>query len=70
MATIALFGAGGKIGCRITDRLKDSPHQVHYVEIGDAGLAKFGEFMEVAFQNSGATIYRMPDTGQVSVRAP
>ena len=37
---------------------------------GEAGLAKFGEFMEVAFQNSGATIYRMPDTGQVSVRAP
>jgi uncharacterized membrane protein len=37
---------------------------------GDAGLAKFGEFMEVAFQNGGATIYKMPDTGQVSVRAP
>ena len=37
---------------------------------GDAGLAKFATFMEVAFQNSGATIYRMPDTGQVSVRAP
>ena len=37
---------------------------------GDVGLAKFGEFMEVAFQNSGATIYHMPDTGQVSVRAP
>jgi len=37
---------------------------------GDAGLAKFGEFMEVAFQNGGATIYKMPDTGQISVRAP
>jgi uncharacterized membrane protein len=37
---------------------------------GDVGLAKFGEFMEVAFQNSGVTIYRMPDTGQISVRAP
>jgi YYY domain-containing protein len=37
---------------------------------GDAGLAKFATFMEVAFQNSGVTIYRMPDTGQISVRAP
>jgi len=37
---------------------------------GDAGLAKFASFMEVAFQNSGVTIYRMPDTGVVSVRAP
>ncbi len=37
---------------------------------GDAGLAKFGEFMDVAFQNGGATIYKMPDTGRVSVRAP
>jgi len=26
--------------------------------------------MEVAFQNGGATIYKMPDTGQISVRAP
>jgi len=37
---------------------------------GDEGLAKFATFMEVAFQNSGVTIYRMPDTGQVSVRGP
>jgi uncharacterized membrane protein len=37
---------------------------------GDAGLAKFGDFMDVAFQNSGVTIYHMPDTGQISVRAP
>lgn len=31
--TIALFGAGGKMGCRITDNLKDAAHRVLYVEV-------------------------------------
>ena len=39
MSVIALLGAGGKIGCRITDRLKASKHRVHYVEPGEAGRA-------------------------------
>ncbi len=39
MSIIALFGAGGKIGCRITDRLKESSHRVMYVEPGESGRA-------------------------------
>jgi hypothetical protein len=39
MTTIALFGAGGKMGCRITDRLKDTGYQMRYIEISAAGLA-------------------------------
>jgi hypothetical protein len=39
MSIIALFGAGGKIGCRITDRLKGSSHRVMYVEPGESGRA-------------------------------
>lgn len=38
MTTIALFGAGGKMGCRITDNLKDSPHRMIYIEINPAGI--------------------------------
>lgn len=38
MTTIALFGAGGKMGCRITDNLKDSPYRMIYVEINPAGI--------------------------------
>lgn len=38
MTTIALFGAGGKMGCRITDNLKDSPHRMIYVEINPTGI--------------------------------
>jgi D-apionate oxidoisomerase len=39
--TIALFGAAGKIGTRITNRLREAP-QYHtlYVEAGEAGLAR------------------------------
>lgn len=38
MTTIALFGAGGKMGCRITDNLKDSDYQMAYIEISPAGI--------------------------------
>lgn len=37
---IALMGAGGKMGCRITDNIKDrSEYQVDYIEVSDAGIA-------------------------------
>jgi hypothetical protein len=39
MTTIALLGAGGKMGGRITDRLLGTDYQVRYVEIGAEGLA-------------------------------
>ena len=39
METIALMGAGGKIGCRITDRLKHTTYRMRYVEVSDAGRA-------------------------------
>ena len=29
---IAIFGAGGKMGCRITDNLLNSAHDMFYVE--------------------------------------
>ncbi|MFN0120976.1 MAG: phosphogluconate dehydrogenase C-terminal domain-containing protein [Blastocatellia bacterium] len=38
MTTIALFGAGGKMGCRITDNLKDSEYRMVYIEISPAGI--------------------------------
>jgi D-apionate oxidoisomerase len=40
MTTIALFGAGGKMGCRITDNLRDSTHEVLYVEVSPAGVER------------------------------
>ena len=42
--TIALMGAGGKMGCRLTDNLKDHPdYEVLYIEVGETGLARMRE---------------------------
>ena len=39
MTTIALLGAGGKMGCRVTDHIKDSPqYSLRCVEAAFAGL--------------------------------
>ncbi|MCK5738863.1 NAD(P)-binding domain-containing protein [bacterium] len=41
---ISILGAGGKMGCRITDNLKDnSDYQIDYVEISETGLANLAE---------------------------
>jgi hypothetical protein len=43
MKTLALVGAGGKMGCRITDNLKDSAHEVKYLEVSPAGLERLAQ---------------------------
>lgn len=43
MSTIALVGAGGKMGCRIADNLKKSAHTVHYLEVAPAGIERLRE---------------------------
>ena len=41
---IALMGAGGKVGCRITDNIKDlADYDVAYVEISEAGIANLAQ---------------------------
>jgi hypothetical protein len=40
MTTLALIGAGGKMGCRITDNMKKAPaYRMLHVEVGAAGIA-------------------------------
>lgn len=38
MINIALIGAGGKMGCRITDNLNKSKYKTMYVEISEKGI--------------------------------
>lgn len=35
-----LIGAGGKMGCRLTDNLKNSSYKMSYVEVSPAGLER------------------------------
>ena len=45
MARIAILGAGGKMGCRLTDNLLKSgePHELLLVEVSEAGRARIAE---------------------------
>lgn len=44
MSRIALLGAGGKMGCRLTDNLRRLPEfRVDYVETGDVGISRLAE---------------------------
>lgn len=68
MTTIALMGAGGKIGLRITKNIKDSPdYKMLYVEIGEAGqqaLADLGlsvTSQEEAITRADVIILAVPD---------
>ena len=40
--TIALMGAGGKMGSRITDNLKDRDYNMKYIEVSERGAAALG----------------------------
>jgi len=67
MKTIALVGAGGKMGCRITDNLKDSAYDVRYLEVGEAGIERLLQrgvavsSPEAALPVADAVILAVPD---------
>lgn len=45
MYHIALMGAGGKMGCRLTDNLmhQTDQYQMYYVEVGEQGIANLSQ---------------------------
>ena len=68
MSTIALMGAGGKMGLRIVRNLKDNAdHRTLCVEISDAGKAGLAELglsatpQEEALQQADVVILAVPD---------
>jgi len=68
METIALFGAAGKIGTRLTNKLKDDPEfKMLYVESGEAGMARLQERgleatpSDDAAQQADVVILAVPD---------
>jgi flavin-binding protein dodecin len=68
MDTVALFGAAGKVGTRITNVLRDDPdYRMLYVEAGEIGLARLREMgltptsMEEAVREADVAILSIPD---------
>lgn len=68
MISIALLGAGGKMGCRVTDHIQNNPeYALRYVETGPAGLAHLASRglqptpLHEAIADADAVILAIPD---------
>lgn len=65
--TVAIFGAGGKMGCRIADNLRRTDYDVLYVEISPAGQERLKERglsvtpHEDAVKRADVAILALPD---------
>lgn len=72
---VALMGAGGKMGCRITDNIKDLPdYDVMYLEVSEPGRERLAErglrasAQDAALAEAEVVILALPDRfiGQVT----
>lgn len=66
---IALLGAGGKMGVRLSMNLKDSLYEVAHVEVSKAGQARLKDAvgmdcqpLDTALDGAGAVVLAVPDT--------
>lgn len=69
MTAIALFGAGGKMGCRLSKNLLDSRFSVRHVEVSEAGTSRLKSELgistvspETALAGADVVILAVPDT--------
>lgn len=75
MKKIALIGAGGKMGMRLTRNLKDSPFSMSYIEISQLGQEKLSELgiqistAEQAVPGADVVILAVPDVALAKVSA-
>jgi hypothetical protein len=67
--SIALFGAGGKMGARLSKNLVGSPYQVRHVEVGEVGRKRLQDELgiaccsvEDALKDVDVVILAVPDT--------
>jgi hypothetical protein len=73
MNTLTLIGAGGKMGCRITNNVKNSDWRVHYLETHAAGLQRLRDSGVVCSDSSAAlpaadvAIFAIPDVAMEAV---
>lgn len=76
LTRIALIGAGGKMGCRVTDNFLKSSYLVDYVEVSDRGIANLkSRGVQVvpeqgAVNAADAVILAVPDVlmGEIAAR--
>ena len=75
MKKVAIIGAGGKMGMRLTRNLKDSSFNMSYVEISEAGQQKLAELGvettsgDQVVPDSDVVILAVPDVALAKVSA-
>ncbi|MDO9418429.1 phosphogluconate dehydrogenase C-terminal domain-containing protein [Pararhizobium sp.] len=69
MTSIALFGAGGKMGYRLAKNLKGSRFDVRHIEVGEAGRARLKTDLDVScvsaddgLDGAEVVVLAVPDT--------
>ncbi|WP_026616633.1 phosphogluconate dehydrogenase C-terminal domain-containing protein [Ensifer aridi] len=69
MTSIALFGAGGKMGCRLAKNLRGSRFDVRHVEVSEVGKARLEQELglstvpaDKALDGADVVILAVPDT--------
>jgi len=73
MKTLTLIGAGGKMGCRITNNVKKSDWHVHYVETNPAGVERLRDCgvscsaANEALAAADVAIFAVPDVAMETV---
>lgn len=73
--SIALVGAGGKMGCRLADNFRASQHRVKYLEVSPAGLERLAQrglsisTQEEALPQADIVILAVPDVAIETVSA-
>ncbi|WP_037388837.1 phosphogluconate dehydrogenase C-terminal domain-containing protein [Sinorhizobium americanum] len=76
MTSIALLGAGGKMGCRLAKNLKGSRFDVRHVEVSEIGKARLAKelaleavSLDTALDGADVVILAVPDTAIGKVAA-
>ena len=73
MRTLTLIGAGGKMGCRITNNVKNSGWRVQYVETSPAGVQRLSDCgvncseAADALPSADVVIFAVPDVAMETV---
>jgi len=66
MTTITLIGAGGKMGCRLTDNFVKTSYKVHYLEVSPRGIENLKQ-RGLALSQQGAAV---PESDVVILATP
>lgn len=68
MKKVAILGAGGKMGYRVSANLKDSPYQVSHIEVSEAGRVRLRELgitcvdAEAGLPDADVVVLAIPDS--------